>query len=236
MNSTLQRIENLEKTVAKLEGQLATILALSTRVPNLEQTLNVVNKNSQSLIDQANRKFAQQDSMIQTVANQNVSLEQSVLKMGQIFTALSETLIDAKVVTSESVTSRLTQIQDDAERERIKNMLTYKAITTAEAVSNTSIVVANESVQAKKEGEEATVKQLSSYRVLEMGSQYNDPKIVEQFVGKKAGDVVTVEVDSGTVSLEIKEIYNFADKISNEAQTEEVAAEEQASPEQTPAT
>jgi hypothetical protein len=191
---------------------------------NIVQSVN-------GLVEQSNFAFGRQNQMLQTVSNQNVALEQSVIQLGRTLTALSEELIETNGLSSDNMTNRIRKMQDDNERERIKNMLEFKAIAKAEEVNAQSVVVVEEVLTSKEEGSDPKVTRISEYRILELASQHNDAAIVAKFVGKKTSDAVEVEVGSGTVLLTIKEIYEYAKEVQGGAEaqpTEEKTEETQA--------
>jgi prophage DNA circulation protein len=225
--NTLQRVADIESEMSKLKGTLAMAQTLSTSLPRIEQSLAALTSTVQELIEQSNKALTSHRQMIQTTANQNVALEQSVIQLGRTLTAITEELTATFGFNQSNVTARIRKIEDDLEKDRIKNLLTYKAIQPSEVVNEQSIVIASESFTPKAENGEAQTEQKSDYLVLELASQHNDRKIVSDFLGKKAGDTVSIEIEQGTITLLVKEVYEYAQKIESQGETEAAGTQEE---------
>lgn len=169
--------------------------------------------------------------LVQMVAEKSVGIEQSMISISKTLAAITEELIETKVLKSEGVMVRMRDAQDGEQVNQIKSLKEAKMLEPATEIGEASIVVVKQQLVDTKTGD---VKVLSNYRIVSMSHPTTNQVIRSNLLGKTVKGTVEGNVDADRKDIiTVKEIYNLKEtEVQGEQpeaqaeQTEEAQAED----------
>ncbi len=142
-------------------------------------------------------------------AIQNVSaLGQSQSAFGKTLTALISILTEKGTVDSDAILTKIREIDDRSERERVEHMVRNGVLVSSE-VSNAESIVVVKQIFVPSANPEKPV-ELSNFRAVELFSPEMPPQLRDQLVDKKVGDTITTKSKEGDFLNTFVAIYNIA--------------------------
>lgn len=226
MNQTAKPTSMIER-LDKVESQVKSLNMILKDVPNMIQTVNEqtsqITQNHNNIIKLAqdtSKGLKSHEEFMQTLVNRQISTEQSYAALAKTVNGVVKALTDAGLIKSEDVLTNIRKYDESQEKERIKQMLGFNAITAADVTTEESLVVVEQQF-ISQDGLSTTI---AEYRIVEVSSPLNETKEgdVNQFLGKVVGDVVDTALPDGTLKTKIVEIYAYVQQASAEAAKEEV--------------
>jgi hypothetical protein len=226
--TTLERIDQLEKSLNHASAQLQSLSTALVAATNLKQdvgsvqnTVTQLNDKFNGLTEQYNQKNREVFNYLQMLIQRHMSLEQTTTSLAKTLTAVSEELesrlgTEGKSGFGLAVLTRIRRREEAAERDRVSQMIALKAIEPTDSVGDSSVFILSQ-VYTSVSGESEIV---AEYRVIEVPSQLTDPTVKALFVGKKVGDTIEDQSKNdqgevqGTLVSTILSIYNLAQSAS----------------------
>jgi len=166
-------------------------------------------------VNQLKMLFMQAQQANEFLMQKATAVEQSYASLAKTVTALVAELVDKNVVDDHAVMSRIRDIDEKAERERVQAMLKEKIIKTSEEIGENSLVAIKQAVVETDTEKGTREKLVANYRLIEMGAQFSIPEVKERLKGLRVGNTIEVnrEEKDGVVSIlnaTVLEIYDIA--------------------------
>jgi DNA-binding transcriptional regulator LsrR (DeoR family) len=173
----------------KPKSTLERIEFLETRVGNLSRNLS--------------------DILRRTLAN-----EQSCIALGKTLNAITEELLDKKMIDSASIFGKMRDFDDRTEKEKIAKVLASKMIEPTDVVQSDSLVIISQKETVTKKTGEVLDHTITNYKVVQMGAAYTPKEISSVLVDKKVNDVIVVDKGGNddhesVLTATVLEIYKF---------------------------
>ena len=194
MSTTLERIEDSEKTVASL---LAQVALLNQELSSLKTS-----------VEQQNNNTMQYFQFILQSLQKTEQTRDTLDSLSKMFNALVNELVDTKTVNGPSVMTRVRIREEEKERARVADLVKGGTLVEYETTGPVSVIAFSHNLTR---GADVTV--VAEFGLMELSSKEMPDNIRALFVGKKVGDVVEVEEPSSseTKSLfKILAIYGIA--------------------------
>jgi hypothetical protein len=190
--TTLERLEKLEQELKMLTTVLAS-------VPKMQGTTGDV-----KLIETMNLQLQQVHSFNQLIVQRQMSLEQTLTSLAKTISCTVDELESKQVISGNDVMVRLRKLDENAERNRIQQMIQLKLIKPASFVTEESIIVLSQKVVR---GEQEEI--VAEYRVIELPAKLTPKELIADFVGKVVGDVLEQTHEQETLISKIENIYDI---------------------------
>lgn len=203
--NTLDKIAKLESEVSLLKQMIATVPADSQMLSSVNQGLSNLAQNQKQNVERTNQIFTMIGEKQDLVVQRIMAIEQTIASLGKMLTATLSELADNHELNYNNVSARVRKYDESQEQERVRQLVQFGSIQAVEEVSDKSLIVVSQKFNAKETGEETTV---AEYRVYEVNSPLNSKEEVSKYVGKRSGDSVTVELEDGTLTTTILEVYS----------------------------
>lgn len=187
----LEQQKNFERAKAsQLEGQMNELKA---RVDGFDNSM-------QKVVEGVNGQALK-------IMEQIMALEQTVLSIGKITTAITQTLIQKKLTSDAEIMANLRLNEDQIEESRLQELVKVGMLKLAPLSAEDSILV------VRQESLKDEVKQLvSNFRTVELRGMKSDDPLRAEFLGKTSGDVIVTSKDGETFMFTIKSIYELVDQ------------------------
>jgi hypothetical protein len=228
--NTLQKIADLETAVANLAAKQQMFEVLASGVPTLKQEIGSVTNDQrqiikavEGLIHGVNKKTSDLAGMDNMLVTRLMGLEQSYASLSKTLGAIVSELSDSKILNQESVMARLRKGEEAADKERTEQMVQLKVLQEAPEILPDSLIVVAQTYTDK----EGKVDLIAEYRSMELSSPMIDEETRKNYVGKKANDVVELNLEDGVLKTTILQVYSYVQKFA-EGQAEQPAQAEEA--------
>lgn len=215
--NTLQKVAESEARINVLEKKLAVFEVLATGMPQVTQEVGRLNgdiatlsQSIKNIVDGINKKTKDLSEMDNMVITRLMGLEQSYASLSKTLAAIVSELSDSKVLNQESVMVRLRKSDEAADRDRTAQMVQLKVIQEVEEVVPDSLVAISQTFTDK----EGKVDVVTDYRTMEIGSPMIDEETRKNYVGKRASDVVELNLEDGVLKTTILQVFSYVQKFA----------------------
>ena len=206
MSTTLERLENAEKTVAQLQASVAMLQGEAAKLNN-------------ALNQQGNNTMQYLQFILQKIS----PVEQSLMALSKVSDALVNELVRKSLVSNEDLETQMRLQNENEDKKRIKTLLEAGSVKSQEAADDSSLVVfAQETEDAGKK------KTVGEYRIIELGAKDVPQDIRDVFAGKKAGEQFNLPIEGSDMknTITVLEVYGLTlGAKEGEAPAQEAAAE-----------
>ncbi len=208
MNS-LQKIADLEGKLAVLERMVVGVPKLLQDYTRLSDDVKQINQACRNLIDVINKRTGDLANMDNIVITRQMALEQSLASLSKTCAAMVSELSDTKVLNQEAVMERIRKSEEDSDKKRIEQMEKQKIITPAEAAKADSMLIIAQTFTAK----DGKVDLVSEFRSSDLSNPELDEETRKNYVGKRSGDVVELNLDDGVLKTTILQVYDYVQAV-----------------------
>lgn len=190
MATTLERIEDLEKSVKILSEQIGML------------------KNT-SASNESDKMAAQLNELANLANNRSLSLEVSLTELAKTMTAIAAELTEHGVISSKGIMDRIIKMNQDEDDKELNNLIDSKILTQSSEVKPYSFVITSHTVVNINEPEQSQM--VMERRLLRLPTPLVSDKLKEDLIGRKVGDQIQInkEQDGHVHVLTIKEIYDL---------------------------
>lgn len=225
--NALQKIAELESKLTMLEKMAVGMPKMIQDFTRLSDDVRQMNQGVKNLIDIINKRtgdLAQVDNIIIT---RQMSLEQSLASLSKTCAAMVQELSETKVLNQQNVMERIRKSEEESDKARVDKMVSQKVLSAIDEVKADSLLVVAQTF-VPKNGDPVDV--VSEYRSSDLSSPEIDEETRKTYVGKRAGDVVELNLDDGVLKTTVLQIYDYV-KVYAESKGEDAPKDEAQQPE-----
>jgi hypothetical protein len=143
-------------------------------------------------------------------AQRQLGTEQSCLSLGKMLSAIAKNLKDRKLIDDEQIMTSMREADDQAAKDRVKEMVEGGYIAPVDTVNEISLVIVTHDLMNLATSE---LKRVSSFRVVEMPSPSTPESVKRELLGRKPEDKyeTSVEDKNFVAIITVKAIYNIVE-------------------------
>lgn len=224
---------NALQKLAEFEGKLAVLEKMVVGVPKIVQDftrlsddVKQINQACANLIEVINKRTGELAKVDNIVITRQMALEQSLASLSKTCAAMVAEMVDTKVLDQGNVMTRIRRSEEDADKERISKMIEQKVLKEAESAKADSMLIVAQKFTSNKDN---SVDVVSEYRSSDLSSPEIDEETRKNYVGKRAGDVVELNLEDGVLKTTIVQVYDYV-QVYADSKGED-AAQDEAQPE-----
>lgn len=204
---------NALQKIAEFEAKLSALEKLALGMPKMVQDftrlsddVKQINQGVRNLIDVINKRTGDLAQVDNVIVTRQMALEQSLASLSKTCAALVAEMVETKVLNQDNVMVRIRKSDEDSDKKRIEKMVEQKVLVVSDEVKEDSMLIVAQTFTPKDGG---PVDVVSEYR----SSDLSSPEIAEEtrknYVGKRSGDVVELNLEEGVLKTTVLQIYDY---------------------------
>ncbi len=203
--TTIERLENAEKTIAEFSKGLELIVSLTGQITQLEQNLNHAGQMIGGLED----ALKSAGNMIMTLVDTDGDTNHSIAALAKTVGAMAEILESKGILTGQDLQKKKQESEDREERRLVETLIEMGSIEkSATPVTPDSLVILTRTELSTSKPNDSFL--MSEFLMVDLSSPVTTPDLKQDLIGKNIGETVSYAKDKNAglfTVLTVKEVY-----------------------------